>query len=335
MCIISVADKALDMEVPCKGHVALGHDGHRPYILQQLTGEVCVLEPGSWALHFDGEGQGQVRLAQASGGVQAQWLGDLFDIQLYDADGAWCVHVKGKEDLEFYKAFMTKYSCVLLRCQPADESSAYLLGWVLERRHGGSQVFASLTHFHRHLGLPGTPHRWYLHDWGAWRKHLETCSLGPEHLKKALPTKQAGLAQPSGTALPERFWPHPAISMIGLVCLCSRWASRSRNRVAKQQAAVLAFTAFLHKLLLTLGKAWSIIIYTRGASLGFVAACMYTVCLCRSSHVGGHVHFVLGGFRWLHHGFKQCCFGRVHHGFSFASHVVVAHAQLVCRSFIA
>ena len=177
-------------------------------------------------------------------------------------------------------------------------------------------MFASLTHFHRHLGLPGTPHRWYLHDWGAWKKHLETCSLGLQHLKNALPTKQAGLAQPSGTALPERFWPHPAISVIGLVCLCSRWASRSRNRVAKQQAVVLAFTAFLRRLLLTLGKAWSIIIYTRGASLGFVAECMYTVCLCRSSHVGGHVYFVLGGYCWLRHGFKQCCFGWVHHGLS-------------------
>jgi hypothetical protein len=286
MRLMPVAAKAQAMQVPCKGHVALGHDGQRPYIFQQLTGEVCQLEPGAWSLHFDDEGHGQVRLAQADGSVEAHWVDDLFASHLYDDGGCWRVHTKGKEDLEFYKEYMTKYRCAMLRCQPVDEPSAYLLGWVLDRRHGGSQVFTSLTHLHKHLGLPGAPHRWYLHDWGAWKKHLETCCLGPEHLKKALPTKHAAQAQPSGTALPDRFWPHPAISIVGLVCLCSRWASRSRNRVVKQRSVVLGFTSFLHKLLLTLGKAWSITIYTKGPSMSFAAACARTVYPCRSPHVG-------------------------------------------------
>jgi hypothetical protein len=254
------------MEEAGHEHCHLGqHAPGRQYVVNERTGEVCALpEGGFWTLRLDGAGQGVLQHS-ANGAHTQSWLSDTLDAAVYVHGGKAYVLEKSSGELELYDAYMSKYTTHLWPLPGiVPGGQLFILGWALLRRHSGCRVFVSLPHWYKALGLKDQPHKWYQRWWRSWVTWLGDLGVGPEHLKKPLVTKQAKHEAADQCRFPARFWPHPAVSSLGLLCLLGRWAAASRGRVSKDQAMTNAARTFLAGSVASLPDLCEVKVYTAG-----------------------------------------------------------------------
>ena len=224
------------MEGPPKYELLLDGGSRQYILLNAITEEKVLLEPGSWELVADSDDDSL--LFVNCEGRDSLWCDDLME--------AWCFRHPRKEQqwmvltsegeclpLQEWQQRHTPHSCPIV-C-PGRGAHVDFKIFVLGQSVGGSRILWSISNIYFTFisSDMSTCGKWYQNWWTWWRARLSKGCLGDvdDHIRKPQATGQYGGANRDS----RRFLHEPTATTHALVHLLVRWGNDSKSHRKKDR----------------------------------------------------------------------------------------------------